>query len=97
MKIKDLKIELAEYDAKTEVIRQENTKLKDKITMLEVERLKMIKDVTGMKLQLEEQQDKNNQLLKKMQEEQLALKFSSQSLKQEQQDNVKLTEQNTKL
>jgi hypothetical protein len=55
MKIKDLKIELAEYDAKTEVIRQENTKLKDKITMLEVERLKMIKDVTGMKLQLEEQ------------------------------------------
>ena len=93
-KIRELKIELAEHDSKTEVVRLENAKLKERITLLEMDKMKLSKDLTGMKLQLEEQQEKNILLQKKMQEDSLALKFSSQSLKQEQQENAKLVEQN---
>lgn len=96
-KIKELKIELAEHDSKTEIVRLDNAKLKEKITLLEIDRMKLGKDLTGMKLQLEEQQEKNIMLQKKMQEDGLALKFSSQSLKQEQQENAKLVEQNKTL
>lgn len=80
-KIRELKIEMAEFDAKKEELTKQNTALREKITFLEIEKLRFIKDVTGMKLQLEEQQERNSQLVKKMQEEQLVLKFSSQSLK----------------
>lgn len=53
-KIRELKIELAEYDSKTEIVRLENTKLKEKITLLEMDKMKLSKDFSGMKLQLEE-------------------------------------------
>lgn len=52
--IRELRIELAEYDAKTEIVRLDNAKLKEKITALETEKLKLSKDVTGIKLQFEE-------------------------------------------
>jgi len=68
---------MAEFDAKKEELTKQNTALREKITFLEIEKLRFIKDVTGMKLQLEEQQERNSQLVKKMQEEQLVLKFSS--------------------
>lgn len=93
-KVRDLKIQLTEYDTKTEIVRQENSDLKEKLTAIEVENFRRMKEFTGMKLQLDEQKEKNDQLLKKIQEETLQLKFSSTNLKQEQQHNAKLTEQN---
>ena len=52
--IRELRIELAEHDSKTEIVRLDNAKLKEKITALETEKLKLSKDVTGIKLQFEE-------------------------------------------
>jgi len=46
---------MAEFDAKKEELTKQNTALREKITFLEIEKLRFIKDVTGMKLQLEEQ------------------------------------------
>ena len=68
--------------------------MKEKLTAIEVEKFRRMKEFTGMKLQLDEQKEKNDQLLKKIQEETLQLKFSSTNLKQEQQHNAKITEQN---
>lgn len=93
-KVRELKIQLTEYDTKTEIVREENSNLKEKLTAIEVDNFRRMKEFTGMKLQLDEQKEKNDQLLKKIQEETLQLKFSSTNLKQEQQHNAKLTEQN---
>lgn len=93
-KVRELKIQLTEYDTKTEIVRQENLDLKEKLTAIEVDNFRRMKEFTGMKLQLDEQKEKNDQLLKKIQEETLQLKFSSTNLKQEQQHNAKITEQN---
>jgi hypothetical protein len=93
-KVRELKIQLTEYDTKTEIIREENSNLKEKLTAIEVDNFRRMKEFTGMKLQLDEQKEKNDQLIKKIQEETLQLKFSSTNLKQEQQHNAKITEQN---
>lgn len=93
-KVRELKIQLTEYDTKTEIVREENSNLKEKLTAIEVDNFRRMKEFTGMKLQLDEQKEKNDQLLKKIQEETLQLKFSSTNLKQEQQKNAKITEQN---
>lgn len=93
-KVRELKIQLTEYDTKTEIVREENSNLKEKLTAIEVDNFRRMKEFTGMKLQLDEQKEKNDQLLKKIQEETLQLKFSSTNLRQEQQHNAKITEQN---